>query len=74
MRKGYIAIYASGGHLNGSLEKACNQTKNQRARHSATKEAAPYISHLAGSKKSSNEMGNPHTEVGRPAGGALCES
>ena len=27
VRQGYIAIYASGGHLSGSLEKAWNQTK-----------------------------------------------
>jgi hypothetical protein len=25
-KAGDIAIYASGGHLSGSLEKACNQT------------------------------------------------
>jgi hypothetical protein len=29
--------------------------------------------YLVGSKKSSDELGYPHTEVGRPAGGAVCE-
>jgi hypothetical protein len=29
--------------------------------------------YLVNSKKSSNELGYPHTEVGRPAGGAVCE-
>ena len=34
------------------------------------KEATPY--YLIGSKRSANELGYPHTEVGRPAGGAVC--
>ena len=56
LRQGIIAVYASGGHLSKGLEKAYNQTKKalgqkireigpqQRARHSATKEATPHIS------------------------------
>ena len=45
----------------------------KRARHSATKEAAtPYIHWWAVPKKSSNELGYPHSGVKRPSD-AICE-
>jgi len=69
------------GHLSGSLEKACNQTKKAleiKGKERGTQpQKRPHHTHLAGSKTSSNELGYPHTEVGsktRPAGGAVYES
>jgi hypothetical protein len=42
----------------------------KRARHSATKR--PHHTHLPGSKRSSNNLGYPHTEEGRRAVNAVC--
>jgi hypothetical protein len=69
---------ASGGHLSGSLEKACNQTKKIlekiKGKGLGTQpQKRPHHIYLDGSTKSSNELGDLHIEVGRPAGGAVCE-
>jgi uncharacterized protein affecting Mg2+/Co2+ transport len=69
----------SGGHLSGSLEKAWNQTKkiSEQIKGKGLVGTQPqkrlHHKYLVGSKKSSNELGYPHTEVERPAGGAVCE-
>ena len=71
----YICLW---GHLSGSLEKAWNQTKKiseQIKGKGLGTQPHKRLHHkyLVGSKKSSNALGYPHTEVGRPAGGAVCE-
>ena len=71
----YMPWGASERTLGNSLkpnQKDIRANQGKRAKRSATKEATPQIN-LVGSKKSSNELGYPHTEVGRPAGGAVCE-
>jgi len=57
----YIAIYASWGHLSGSLEKACNQTKKILVE--KTKGKRSHRIYLADSKKSSDELGYLHIKV-----------
>ena len=66
-------MYASGGHLSESLEKAWNQTMKKGKGLGTQPQKRPHHKYLVVSKKSSNELGYPQTEVGRPAGGAVCK-
>jgi hypothetical protein len=73
-------MYASGGHLSGSLEKALNQTKKVlekikgKALKSNQKGTQPrqrsHQIYLVGLKKSSNKLGYLHTKVSCPIVGS----
>ena len=61
-----------------SLERACIQTKKALEKIKGIgigtqPQKRSHHTYLAGSERSSNELGYPHTEVGRQAGGIACE-